>query len=439
MAIDRRSFLKASALAAAAVPAGRAAAMNPDEQKAWDAYGAAVVPRPSGLLASDPMLQAPAPDSMGVAFAVSALSSGFAEVADNPGMKNAVRFEAAGMPIAHSDSRIHTIRMTGLRPGARHWYRIGAAKLTHPVGYWTKPSEIVWGDVHSFTTPGENAPSHFAMMSDTHAQFGQMARITAKYRALGVPFVVWNGDVATSKLDSREDLVNHFLAVPENAGYAADTAILFNAGNHDYRGDYAIKLEEAVMARPDGELARRHPSLRRNFAFRAGEIALIGLDTGEDKPDHHPAFGGLARYSPYRVEQAAWLKDLFKRPEIAKAPFIVAFVHIPLFDSRPGANPGNILEDWADWQEDSARLWGPTLAANGVQLVVAGHKHRYRFDPATSDRPWAQIVGGGRGPAPRFQTLIEGCVKDGELAVNVWNTDADELVAVHRFKPRPGR
>ena len=190
------------------------------------------------------------------------------------------------------------------------------------------------------------------------------------------------------------------------------------------------------MPRLPEERSMRDIALDRNFAFRMGEVALIGLDTGEDKPDHHPANGGFSRFTSYRQAQALWLKDQFERPEIARAPYIVAFVHIPLFDSNPNANPGTILEDYAAWQKECAELWGPTLAKNGVQLVMAGHTHRYRFDPATSDRPWAQIVGGGRGAAPRFQTLIEGKVEGGELVVRVHNTDADTLVAVHRFKPR---
>ena len=435
MTIDRRAFLRTSALAAVTAQAGRALAMLPDEQAAWDKWAGAAIPRPDGILTASPMLQRPAPNSMGVAFAVNALSAGFAEVADNPGMQDARRIEADGVPIATTDDRIHRIRIDGLKPGTRYWYRVGAASLAHPVGYWTKQSEIVWSATHSFVTAGETAPSHFAMMSDTHAEFAQMARMTAKYRSLGASFVVWNGDVARSKMDCREDLVKHFIELPKNDGYAADTPIVFNCGNHDYRGDYAWKLNEVMMPRPCSEHTGKYAHLARNFAFRAGEIALIGLDTGEDKPDHHPSFGGLARFRQYRELQAEWLKDQFKRPEIAKAPYVVAFVHIPIFDKRPNANPGNILEDWADWQADCAALWGPTLAENGVQLVLAGHKHRYRFDPATEARPWAQLVGGGRGEKT-FQTIVDCRAEGGQLVADVWNTDNDTLVATHKFKPR---
>jgi hypothetical protein len=61
----------------------------------------------------------------------------------------------------------------------------------------------------------------------------------------------------------------------------------------------------------------------------------------------------------------------------------------------------------------------------GVQLVVAGHKHRYRHDLPSPGRRWHQVVGGGhelgfaRGKpdAGRFPTVIEGAVKNGRLMV----------------------
>ena len=218
MNIERRMFLKGSALVAAAGVLKPGAAMMPSEQAAYDRYNALKIPRPTGLLDGAPVLQAPAPTSMGVAFAVTALANGFVEVADNPEMKDPTRFMAEGLPLAGIDDRVLLVRLRNLKPGTRYWYRAGAAKLEHPVGYWTKPYEIVWPDVHSFTTPVENALSHFGMMCDTHAQFQQMARITKKYRALGVPLVVWNGDIPTSLTNCREDFVKHYLVPPENAG-----------------------------------------------------------------------------------------------------------------------------------------------------------------------------------------------------------------------------
>jgi len=419
--MNRREFLSAGAMLAVATTGSKVLAMRPGEQKAWDAYNASVQGVSKDILASAPFLQVPAPDSMGVAFAVNELSNGFAEVADNPEMKGAVRHMAEGMPLAGLDDRVLQIRMTGLRPATRYWYRVGAAGFTHPVGYWARQKTVEWSGVHSFVTPGEAAPSHFAVINDTHEHWAAFKLVTDKLEELKAPVAVWNGDLPTSLTETREDFVRIILKPKTGEGFAASLPILLNRGNHDFRGTASVHLESVMMTRLPTERSTRDWALTRNFCYRQGDIALIGLDTGEDKPDRHPSFGGYARFEPYRTAQTAWLRDQFKRPEIASAPFVVAFAHIPLFDSRPDANPGTILEDWADWQQQCAEEWGPILTENRVQLVVAGHMHRFRYDPADGKRSWAQIVGGGpyldaKNPS-RFPTVIEGKAEGGRLTV----------------------
>ena len=425
--MNRREFLSAGAMLAVATTGGKSLGMRPDEQAAWDAYNASVQGRSEGIIASAPFLQVPAPDSMGVAFAVNELSNGFAEVADNPELKGAVRHMAEGLPLAGLDNRVLQIRMTGLKPATRYWYRVGAAGFTHPVGYWARQKTVEWSQVFSFVTPGERAASHFAVINDTHEQWDAFKLVTDKLGELKAPVAVWNGDLPTSMTNTREDFVKIILKPGSGEGFAASLPVLLNRGNHDFRGAASVHLESVMMTRLPTERSARDWALTRNFCYRQGDIALIGLDTGEDKPDRHPAFGGFARFEPYRTAQTAWLRDQFARPEIANAPYVVAFVHIPLFDSRPDANPGTILEDWADWQQQCAEEWGPILNENRVQLVVAGHKHRFRYDPADGTRRWAQIVGGGphfgrsgKGPDPAlFPTVIEGKVEGGRLTVVV--------------------
>lgn len=394
-------------------------------------------PSPDGLLAGEPVLQAPAPDSMVVVFAVTALANGFAEVADNAGMVGASRFttERRG-PLSRLDDRVLQVTMTGLKPGVRYWYRVGATRQSYGVGYWRRMDKIHWSSVHSFVTPGESAPSRFGMMCDTHGDFAQMARITAKYRELGVPLVVWNGDVMRSLANTREELVELCLLPLHNGGYAADVPIAVTRGNHDFRGTMATRLHEVLVARPTSERAGRYADLEYNFAIRMGDIAVIGLDTGEDKPDGNPA-NAWSSFTPYRRVQAEWLEEQFKRPEIATAPYVVAAAHIPLVAPYRNANPGTSLEgrESAVWHRECAEMWGPILTANRVQLLLSGHLHRYYFTAATHKRPWAQIVGGGIG-RNSYQTLVDCNVECGELVVRVHNTDAGTVVGEHRFKPR---
>ena len=142
----------------------------------------------------------------------------------------------------------------------------------------------------------------------------------------------------------------------------------------------------------------------------------------------------------HRQLQAVWLEDALSSKEIAEAPFAVAVVHIPLFDPDPDANPGTVLINYAQWQKECADLWVPILERHGVGLVIAGHTHRYRFDPPEPGRPWAQIVGGGPDMASnapdRFPTVVEGKVVGGELKITVHNIKTGSVQAECAFKPR---
>jgi 3',5'-cyclic AMP phosphodiesterase CpdA len=212
--------------------------------------------------------------------------------------------------------------------------------------------------------------------------------------------------------------------------------VLFTNGNHDYRGLFNRHLEDIFMFRQPEERDSRHWDLGRNFAVRQGDIAMIGLDTGEDKPDRRDVFAGLFACEPYRRAQTAWLADALARPEVASAPYIVAFCHIPLFDPRTNENPGDVLPDdddprykhpWAAWQRTCANMWGPLFAKAGVQLVCTGHQHRYRYDAPSAERPWTHIVGGQRD-------VIEGRVADGRLVVKVHDCENGRIVFDKEFE-----
>jgi hypothetical protein len=427
---------------AAAFASGKAMAMKPSEQAAWDRYEAFPRATGEGIVDSAPMLQAPSPTSMGVALAVKEMANGFVEVADNPEMKDAVRFFSEGMPVARIDDRVVQIRMTGLRSSTRYWYRAGAAGFSRPLGtgYWMKPTEISWSKVGSFVTPGKAAPSRFAVINDTHSRWSSFKLVTDKLAELNPPVVVWNGDTARSLAETREDLVKTYLKPESGEGFASSLPVLLNLGNHDYRGPASAQLDSVMMTRRGIERSGRYWQLQRNFAYRQGDIAIIGLETGEDKPDRHPANGGYSRFEQHRSLQARWLQDQFKRTDIATAPYVAVFVHIPIFDPDPNANPGTILEDYAHWQKQCADEWGPILHENKVQVVIAGHMHRYRYDPATADRCWAQIVGGGpetgMAETGRFPTVMDARVENGKMIVDVHNVESNRIIASHEFLPR---
>ena len=362
-------------------------------------------------------------------------------------MADAVTVKCGGFRVTDMNEHVMLVRLTGLEPATTYWYTIGADRIAYKGGYDMK----ITGNeedtrVYSFTTAGKDARSHFCVINDTHAHWDTFGATTDKLAALAPACVIWNGD-ATNVEESIDSQVEIFLAPPiERKDYAAETPYLFTCGNHDSRGLANRHLERVWMYRQPEERASRDWDLGRNFAVRMGDIAMIGLDTAEDKQDSNPIFAGLFNSAAYREAQTVWLKDALQQEEIASAPYLVAFCHIPLFDPRPDQNPGDVVPDdkdpryrtdFANWQRTCANMWGPLLAEAGCQLVITAHQHQYRFDAPDADRPWAQIVGGGPSLRGRgHATVIEGFVSDGKLQINVHSLEDGQIQENINFVPR---
>ena len=436
--VNRRSFLSGSALVAAAVVAPAQAAEAPKKvRKPFEGIGDAP------FVVGEPCLQAPAETTMGVTWRVSGLAKGVVELADNPEMRNARTVKGGGYGLVPIDVAALQVRLEGLKPATTYWYRTVTTPFTDYKNiYDAKLGEPVVGKVHSFTTLGVAAKTHFAVMNDTHAQWKAFDLVTKKMKELKPGVILWNGD-ATNTTQEKETAVQIFLDPPVAAkDYAADIPTCFVSGNHDFRGSWISKKEEVMQPRHPAERSGAEWDLKWNFAVRMGDVALIGMDTGEDKPDGHPKWFGLANFEPYRKAQAAWLEKALARPDIASAKYKVVFCHIPLYaapDHPDYPHDGVKIDphDYAYWSRECHDLWSPILVKNGVQLVICDHKHKYRFDPATAGRPWAQIVGGGcelpKDVPERFPTVIEGMVEDGKLKITIHNLKTGVVQAVHEI------
>ena len=428
--MNRREFLKGSALAVAAATTGCATTGGEP------VHSTTTTPDYNSLIASAPVLQNAAETSVGVSFAVSADASGWVEYSTSPDLKGAVKAFSGEHGLMTVDDKVALVRLTGLKPATKYYYRIGADRIEFKGGYAMKNlGPEVDPKIHSFTTLGAAATGSFCVINDTHNRKDAIKLVLGKLAELKPSVVLWNGD-ASNTSETIEDAMDIFIRThadfPE---YAADTPYMFLNGNHDFRGRFNRRLGDLMMFR---ELAERKPEyaeLGRNFVQRLGDIALIGLDTGEDKLDTNPRFAGLFKMQPYREKQAKWLAEAIETPAVKTAKFKVAFCHIPLFDARAWANPGDVApadtapqytHQFAIWQRTCANLWGPSFRKAGVQLVITAHQHVFRYDAPAADRPWAQIVGGGPNLDPAdpksFPTVIEGKVVDGRLVVRVFDT-----------------
>lgn len=451
LTVNRRQFICTGALAVAGKAVGRSRAATAPE-------GATAL-RP--LLGSSPVLQNAAETSVGVSFAVNADASGWVDYATAPDLTGATRVFSGGHGLMTVDDKVALVRLTGLKPATTYYYRIGADRISFKGGYEMKNlGAEVDPAVHSFTTLGAAATGGFCVINDTHDQKDAIAAVLKKVDEIKPACVIWNGD-ASNTSETIDTAIGIFLKThPDFPDYAADTPYLFLNGNHDFRGRFNRRLGDLMMFRELAERKAEYAELGRNFVQRLGDIALIGLDTGEDKLDTNPLFAGIFKMQAYRELQARWLAEAIETPSVQTAKYKVAFCHIPLFDPSPTANPGDLApadrdpryrNDYAAWQRTCATLWGPLFKKAGVQLVVVAHQHRFRHDAPTPDRPWTQIVGGGctlgsyqrreadgtltKVEAPDlFPTVIEGKVEGGRLVVVVHNVLTGAVAGRYAFE-----
>lgn len=451
--MNRRKFIKNSAVLAAGAGLG----LDQIELAAAESAGNGIegdggsAGGTSNLITSAPMLQNYACESVGVAFSVSDLANGYVLVADTPGMENPRKIKCGGYRVTDMNDRVMLVRVTGLEPATRYWYRIGADRISYKGGYaMSITGNEESSEVYSFVTAGAGAGSSFCVINDIHEDFRTLSALVDRIEALDPSCVINNGDFSNTQ-ETIESQIELFLNPDiSRKDYAARRAYLLCPGNHDSRGLANRHLERVWMFRQPEERLPRDWDLGRNFAVRTGDIALIGLDTAEDKLDTNPVFAGLFNSGEYRQAQTAWLSDVLKRPEIAKAPYLVAFCHIPLVCKDPLENPGDIApadkapqyyQDYASWQRTCSKLWGPLLEKSKCQLLISAHQHRYCYYAPEKGRSWAQIVGGGSSllSEDEFPTLIDGRVQDGRLRVTVHNMHTGAVQETFFFAPRRRR
>ena len=282
--------------------------------------------------------------------------------------------------------RVHKVTVSGLEPGTTYRYRI----MMQGVLDQDNRRSIVYGEGYGLdlrkhptkvtTKRAAYDKLEFAVVNDMH-EHDSVLRADFKDAKGKYDFVVFNGDM-TSAIDHEEDVVKHYLS---SAGelFASDTPLYIVRGNHEYRGNDALKWYD-YMDTPTG---------KTYYAFRYGGFFFIALDSGEDKPDSDIRNLGVMAVEPYVREEAAWLKEVVASEAFRTADARIVFSHM-------SPNPKG-------WHGDRmvAELFVPTLNEAGIDLMLCAHHHVHRIEPAgTTNAAFPVVINDN-------QTLLE-CTLD---------------------------
>ncbi|MGK0187932.1 MAG: 3',5'-cyclic AMP phosphodiesterase CpdA [Verrucomicrobiales bacterium] len=390
--MDRRKFFKLTAagsvIGASTTTTGVGQEAEPQKQ--------------STLAVGPPTVMAPRTDGVEIVWRINSLAKGYVEYGATEKLGSVARNDGWGLRPAGKE--VIRVRLDGLEEGATYHYRV----ITE--GFDQKAPIVETGKLRSFRTLSASADNtSFCVWNDTHKNNDTIQKL-ASITPPG-DFLLWNGDVSNDWY--REGEVAEALLTPGGAesgvDFTAKSPLLLLRGNHDVRGTLAYQVEDYTAT----------PSGKPWYAFRSGPVAVICMDTGEDKPDDHPYLFGRVACEPMRKEEAEWLEKTIEQSEIKNAPYRIVFCHIPLRWSDETTQHG-----YDHFSKRSRELWHDSLVKWGAQVIISGHTHRDAYIEANEAFPYAQLVGGG--PKMPQARLITGRADSKQLVFNMIDMEGKE-------------
>lgn len=356
----------------------------------------------SGILYHEPYLQNPADGGVTVMFQTNALAHCRVEYGTDTLALQSAEARMAGQAVCHDIE--HKIRLEGLTPGVRYYYRVRAREILVNQAYSKTFGDEYVGPFYSFTLPEADAMDFTALIfNDLHEQ----RAIIEAWRKLSaeIPhdFVIFNGDCLPEPVDRRYALRHiHILA---DAFGGASTPLFFIRGNHEIRNAYSSGMP-SLFDLPGG---------RTYGAFNWGDTRFVVLDCGEDKPDDTWVYYGLNDFTDLRREEVQFIKDELNSKPFRKARRRVLVHHIPVWGNTDEYRP-------------CTELWHPVLTRAPFDVDLAGHTHEHKYHPrgTCDNNPIPVVIGGGPRPEEATVTVLEK--RGNSLTLRVLDVRGEELL-----------
>lgn len=352
------------------------------------------------ILYDKPYMQNPTTDAVSVMFQTRTIAHAWVEYGEDTLNLHRARMEYGGQAICHDIE--HKVRLEGLKPGGKYFYRVCAQEILYYGAYKKIMGNTQRTDFYSFCLPQEKQTDFTALVfNDLHRDAETIREMSELAEKIPHDFVLFNGDCIPDP-SSRDDAI-HMLHRLTSAFHTEQTPAFFVRGNHEIRGFHSAALP-SLLDQPGG---------KTYGAFSWGETRFVILDCGEDKSDEHPVYYGLNDFSAFRQEQSDFLQTEMKSKDFKKAKCRILVSHIPLW--------GN-----SDKHQPSTGLWTPLLKDARFDIALSGHTHRFCFHPAgDTSNPFPLCIGGA--PNASSATMMVLCKKGSDLTLRVLNTKGEEL------------
>jgi len=234
-------------------------------------------------------------DEYAVAWATTRRSTGTLSV--STGNKTQLFHSTSAGMLRHND-KLHVVRVAKSVLDNCDSYHVQNHAMLYNTGYVALRGRRVTSPRYHFTSYRDQSTIHALFCTDVH---GEQKRAIQNARALqqktgAAPnLILLGGDIPNDGLHSRRSFTKGVLRLAAKLG-GSEIPVLYARGNHETRGQWATELPHYI-----GDLY---------FTANYGPISFLVLDNGEDKPDNHPEYSGLADFAAYRTRQLAWLNAL---------------------------------------------------------------------------------------------------------------------------------
>ena len=241
----------------------------------------------------------------------------------------------------NSDSKIHSVNVP-YKHLNNNSYKIGSVRVIEQFSYGSRTGQEVVSDEYTFA-PVKGDDITYLVISDWHTHL-ERAHDAISYVG-DYDAVILLGD-ATPGVDFEDQVVTNIV---EFAGSVSKGVLptLYVRGNHETRGEYAGEILDALGL--------------DEFYYTAdmGEYSFVVLDSGEDKDDSHPEYGGMTDYNTYRADMIEWLKGVETTNDK-----VIALSH-----------------SWhiSDVEAELSKAGWDELDRLGTKLMISGHNHDCRL------------------------------------------------------------
>lgn len=294
-----------------------------------------------------------------------------------------------------SYNRINCIRLSNLRPNTEYKYKVASKEIIQFEPYELKYGTKIRSDEFTFKTPKlDEDKVKCIIFNDIHDRpysFGDLLKVN---KGRPFDFALMNGDVFDFEEDEAQ-VIRNLLAPCANL-FAKNKPFIMLRGNHETRGKFRGELKNYFS----------YPTNEYFYSFKKGPVHFTLLDTGEDKPDEAEVYAGIVDFDAFRERQALWFEKEMQKPESINAKYRVVFMHIPPYHSG----------DWHGTMH-CRKVFSPLFEKYKVDLVIAGHTHRYGVHPPNNEHTYPIVIGGG--PKKGQRTITNLLANDEKLEIKM--------------------